>query len=201
MKANDRSTDVPGLAAFLTEIMRLKAIPRMGWLLRGIRDVESVAAHLFGVAFIAMLLADRAKMRGRQVDSEKVLRMALLHDLSEARTGDLPSTIKKYFEPSNVKMADERIVKEMLMELGSLGESYIELWREYEDRTSLESRLVKAADKLDLLLQAHEYEKGGAATLQEFWESAEADFADLGVDDLIEDLLGDLKKNRKMAPG
>ena len=173
----------------------------MGWLLRGIRDVESVAAHLFGVAFIAMLLADRAKMRGRQVESEKVLRMALLHDLSEARTGDLPSTIKKYFEPANVKMADERIVKEMLMELGSLGESYIELWREYEDRTSLESRLVKAADKLDLLLQANEYEKGGAATLQEFWESAEADFADLGVDDLIEDLLSDLKKKRKMAPG
>jgi len=169
----------------------------MGWLLRGIRDVESVAAHSFGVAFIAMLLADRARMRGRQVDIEKVLRMALLHDLSEARTGDLPSTIKKYFEPSGIKAADERVVKEMLMELGELGDSYLELWQAYEDRTSLESRLVKAADKLDLLMQAREYEKGGAATLQEFWESADEDFASLGVDDLIGDLLDDLKRNRK----
>jgi putative hydrolases of HD superfamily len=177
--------------------MRLKAIPRTGWLLRGIRDVESVAAHVFGVAMIAMLLADRAKLRGKQVDIEKVLRMALLHDLSEARTGDLPSTIKKYFEPSSIKTADERIVKEMLMELGWIGDSYLELLRDYEDRTSLESRLVKAADKLDLLIQAREYEKVGAATLQEFWESAEADFEELEVDELIEDLLEDLKKNRQ----
>ncbi|MBO0723620.1 MAG: oxetanocin, partial [Blastocatellia bacterium] len=59
-----------------------------------------------------------------------------------------------------------------------------------------EARLVKAADKLDLLLQAFEYEKGGARRLQEFWESAEEDFAGLGVDGLIEDLVTALKKLR-----
>ncbi len=178
----------------LTELMRLKAVPRTGWLLRGVRDVESVAAHSFGVAFIAMLLADRARGRGLQVDVERLLRMALLHDLTEARTGDLPSTIKSYFEPAALRSADERVAAAMLEKLGSLGESYLELWRACEHRTGLEARIVKAADKLDLLLQAREYEKGGARSLGEFWENSEVDFASLGVEDLITDLVERLRK-------
>jgi putative hydrolases of HD superfamily len=184
------------LIGLLLELVRLKAVPRMGWLLRGVRDVESVAAHTFGVAFIAMLLADLAEARGLQVNVERVLRMALLHDVPEVRTGDLPNTIKQYFESSALKDADERIAAEILTKIGAPGGKYLELWLDYEDRGSLEARLVKAADKLDLLLQACEYEKGGAGNLQEFWESAEADFAGLGVDDLIADLLAELKKIR-----
>jgi putative hydrolase of HD superfamily len=149
------------------------------------------------VAFIAMLLADRAGARGMQVNVERVLRMALLHDLTEARTGDLPHTIKQYFESSALKTADQRIATEILAKLGPPGEKYLEIWLEYEDRASFEARLVKAADKLDLLLQAYEYEKGGARNLQEFWESAEGDFAELGLQDLIEDLVDALKESRQ----
>ncbi len=179
---------------FLTELMRLKSVPRIGWLLRGVRDVESVASHSFGVAVIAMLLADRARQRGMVVDGERVLRMALMHDLTEARTGDLPSTIKKYFGKKNVKDADAMIAEEML---APLGEPYLALWREYEHRDCIESKLVKAADKLDLLLQSLEYEKGGARSLQEFWDSADDDFDKLGIEDLIRDLIDELKQSRK----
>jgi putative hydrolase of HD superfamily len=178
-------------------MMRLKSVPRIGWLLRGVRDVESVAAHSFGVAVIAMLLADRARSRGVEVNVERLLRMALLHDLTEARTGDLPSTIKEYFDRAAVRAADERIAEEMVAELGQTGQSYLELWRDYESRASIEARLVKAADKLDLLIQSREYEKGGARSLQEFWETADDDFAKLGVDDLIADLIEELKESRK----
>ena len=178
-------------------MMRLKTVPRIGWLLRGVRDVESVAAHSFGVAVIAMLLADRASARGIEVNVERLLRMALMHDLTEARTGDLPSTIKQYFDRAAVRAADERIVEEMVAELGQTGQSYLELWLEYEQRASIEARLVKAADKLDLLVQSREYEKGGARSLQEFWETADDDFAKLGVDDLIADLVEELKESRK----
>jgi putative hydrolase of HD superfamily len=194
--AKSRS-EADGIIELLTELMRLKAVPRMGWLLRGVRDVESVAAHSFGVAFIAMLLADRARLRGMQVDVERLLRLALLHDLTEARTGDLPSTIKSYFDPAVLKAADERAAEAILSQLGQLSEDYLELWREYEQRASLEARLVKAADKLDLLLQAREYEKGGARRLGEFWEKAEADFSSLGVEDLITDLVESLRKDRE----
>lgn len=190
------SQEASQIIELLLELVRLKAVPRMGWLLRGVRDVESVAAHSFGVAFIAMLLADRAEARGLQVNVERVLRMALLHDLPEARTGDLPNTIKRYFESSNLRAADERIAADILTKIGAPGKKYLELWLDYEDRISLEARLVKAADKLDLLLQAFEYEKGGARKLQEFWESAEEDFAGLGIDGLIEDIVTALKNLR-----
>ncbi|HEX4945967.1 MAG TPA: HD family hydrolase [Blastocatellia bacterium] len=178
---------------FFSELMRLKALPRTGWLLRAVRDVESVAEHLFGVAVVAMWLADAARARGHEVNVEKVLRMALLHDLSEARTGDLPSTIKPYFPGDTLKHADEQAVQDILQPLGAIGASYLALWHEYEQRTSFEARLVKAADKLDLLLQAREYEKGGAKHLGEFWENAEEDFARLGVEELIADILAALK--------
>lgn len=183
---------VVNLFEFLTELMRLKALPRTGWLLRGIRDVESVADHLYGVTFIAMLLADCARARGLEVNVEKVLRLALLHDLSEARTGDLPATIKRYFPAESLQHADEQAATEILAKLGSLGTTYLALWREYEERQTLEARLVKAADKLDLLFQAREYEKGGARGLQEFWENAAADFSGLGLAGLLDNLLDDL---------
>jgi len=186
-----------GLISFIAELMRLKSVPRIGWLLRGVRDVESVAAHSFGVAVIAMLLADRARARGLEVNVERLLRMALLHDLTESRTGDLPSTIKRYFDKAAIKAADESIAREIFTELGDWSDSYLELWFDYEHRVSIESRLVKAADKLDLLMQSREYEKGGARSLQEFWDTADSDFAGLGVDDLISDLIEELKKSRK----
>ena len=179
---------------FLLELMRLKALPRTGWLLRGVRDVESIADHSFGVAFIAMMIADRAIALGMKIDVERVLRMALLHDLSEVRTGDLPSTIKPYFDAATLNAADEKAAQEILAPLGELGQKYLELRHEYEARKSLESRLVKAADKLDLWLQVREYEKGGANNLAEFWDSSDEDFAKLGIDELVADLLKELKK-------
>jgi putative hydrolase of HD superfamily len=181
---------------FLSELMRLKSVPRIGWLLRGVRDVESVAAHSYGVAVIAMLLADRERQRGTKVNAERVMRMALLHDLSETRTGDLPSTIKKYFGRKNVKDADDRIAEEIFAGLGDLGAEYLDLWREYEHRNCIESKIVKAADKLDLLLQSLEYEKGGAQNLGEFWENSDAEFDDLGLGEMIRDLIVELKRLR-----
>lgn len=182
-----------GTIAFLTELMRLKALPRTGWLLRGVRDVESIADHVFGVAWIALLLADRAVAAGMLVNIEKVLRMALLHDLAEARTGDLPSTIKPYFPGDTLKQAEAQATRDILQPLAENGADYLALWHEYEQRASLEARIVKAADKLDLLLQAREYEKGGAKKLAEFWDNAAEDFAALGLNELIAGILTALK--------
>ena len=179
---------------FLAELMRLKALPRTGWLLRGVRDVESIADHSFGVAFIAMIIADRAVTQGMNVNIERVLRMALLHDLSEVRTGDLPATIKPYFDSVALKAADEKATQEILAPLGESGHEYLKLRHEYEARETLESRIVKAADKLDLWSQVREYEKGGANNLAEFWDSSDEDFAKLGIDELIADLITELKK-------
>jgi putative hydrolase of HD superfamily len=187
--ANDLAAEA--VVTFLNELMRLKALPRTGWLLRGVREVESVAEHLYGVTFIAMLLADRARAQGREVNVERVLRMALLHDVTEARTGDLPATIKPYFTAEALHAADAQIAQEML---APLGDDYVALWREYEARATLEARIVKAADKLDLLFQAYEYERGGAQAMGEFWENA--DFASLDLDDLLGEVVAALQHKR-----
>jgi putative hydrolases of HD superfamily len=198
VKSKKLNAEAREALGFLSELMRLKSVPRIGWLLRGVRDVESVASHAYGVAVIAMWIADRANKQGTRVDVERVLRMALMHDLTETRTGDLPSTIKKYFGKKNVKDADHQIAEEIFAGLGEIGNDYFELWLDYERRDSLESKIVKAADKLDLLLQSLEYEKGGANSLGEFWENSDEDFEKLGLTELIGDLVNVLKESRKV---
>ncbi|MFN0123644.1 MAG: HD domain-containing protein [Blastocatellia bacterium] len=181
---------------FLQELLRLKAVPRTGWLLRGVRDVESVAAHSFGVAVIAMRLTDRLAADGQEICVERVLRMALLHDLTETRMGDLPATIKPYFPPAALRAADEQVAVDITGILETHGAEYLAVWREYEQRRTIESRIVKAADKLDLLLQALEYEKGGARALAEFRDHAREDFTALHLGPVLEGLVNALLAER-----
>ena len=82
----------------LIELQRLKNVDRTGWSLRGLPPrTESVASHSFGVAVTAMMLADELVSRGTAVDTQRLLRMALLHDWAEARIGDMPKTATDYF--------------------------------------------------------------------------------------------------------
>ena len=163
----------------LLELQRLKRLDRTGWVLRGLAPgAESVAAHSYGVAFTAMLLADEVRARGVKVDVERVLRIALLHDLAEARTGDMPRTMALYYGAEARRAAERAAFDDMVRDLGARrGADYGALHDDYERRESLEARLVKAADIVDLLAQALVFERGGARGLGEFWEGArERDF-------------------------
>ncbi|HEX8423779.1 MAG TPA: HD family hydrolase [Pyrinomonadaceae bacterium] len=160
----------------LLELQRLKRLDRTGWVLRGLAPgAESVAAHSYGVAFAAMLLADEVRARGVEVDVERVLRLALLHDLAEARTGDMPRTMALYYGAEARHAAERAAFEDMVSGLGEgRGADYAALHADYEARESLEARLVKAADVVDLLTQALAFERAGARELDEFWEGAEA---------------------------
>jgi putative hydrolase of HD superfamily len=163
----------------LTDLQRLKRLDRTGWVLRGLAPgAESVAAHTFGVSVAAMLLADGARARGVEVNVERVLRLALLHDLAEARTGDMPRTMAKYYGAGARRAAEGAAFGDLIEGLGpELKSEYGRLHAEYEERASLEARLVKAADIVDLLAQALAFERAGARELDEFWEGArERDF-------------------------
>ena len=160
----------------LIELQRLKRLDRTGWTLRGLANgTESVAAHSFGVTVAAMLLADQMTARGTVVDLEKVLRMALLHDWAETRVGDLPKTAVSYFGSEARRKAEIAAFADVVAEAGAGNSStYRALYQEYEERDSLEARIVKAADVVDLLVQAFALERGGARGLDEFWEVAES---------------------------
>lgn len=162
----------------LIELQRLKRLERTGWTLRGQPNgTESVASHSFGVCVTAMLLADEVKARGLEIDCERVLRMALLHDWAETRVGDMPKTATNYFGADARKTAETNAFADVVSELESGAAQYRSLYHDYEQRESLEARLVKAADVIDLLIQALALERAGAKGLDEFWEVAkEPDF-------------------------
>jgi putative hydrolase of HD superfamily len=163
----------------LLEAQRLKRLDRTGWVLRGLPPgAESVAAHSYGVALTAMLLADEVSARGVEVDTERALRLALLHDLAETRTGDLPRTVADYYGAEVRRRAERAAFDDVVSALDEAHrERYSELHADYEERESLEARLVKAADIIDLLAQALLFERAGARGLEEFWEGArERDF-------------------------
>jgi putative hydrolase of HD superfamily len=166
------------MLSILIELQRLKNLDRTGWSLRGLAPrTESVAAHSFGVAITAMLLGDQLASRGVDVDSGRVLRMALLHDWSEARIGDMPRTATDYFGADARKKAELVAFSDIVRGTGGGSALYQELYEDYEQRYSLEARLVKAADVIDLLVQVLALERAGAKGLDEFWEVAHsADF-------------------------
>lgn len=158
----------------LIELQRLKRLERTGWTLRGLPNgTESVAAHSFGVAVTAMMLADQLQSRGVPVNTEKLLRMALLHDWAETRVGDMPRTAALYFGSEVRKRAETAAFADVVSGGGSAQVLYQELHDDYEQRKSLESRLVKAADVIDLLVQVLALERAGARGLDEFWDVLE----------------------------
>ena len=180
----------------LIELQRLKRLERTGWTLRGLPNgTESVASHSFGVCVTAMMLADEVKARGLEVNCERVLRMALLHDWAETRVGDMPKTATGYFGADARKSAETSAFTDIVNGVGSAELEYREVYKDYEERTSLEARLVKAADVIDLLVQAYALERAGARGLDEFWQIAhQPDFklpqlADQIVNEVLQSLL------------
>ena len=154
------------LLAVVLHANRLKRVPRTGWVMRGVVDGESVSDHSFGVAFIALALAQVAEP---DVDTTKLLTMALIHDMPEAVLSDIPSPALRHLSSDVKAMAERHVLGDLLAELPEL-EIWRVWWKELEERSSLEARLVRDADLLDMLLQAYVYEETtGNRWLEEFW--------------------------------
>ncbi|OGM14149.1 hypothetical protein A3D84_03570 [Candidatus Woesebacteria bacterium RIFCSPHIGHO2_02_FULL_42_20] len=158
------------LFALFREVGRLKRIKRTGWVLKGIKDSESVADHVFRTAFMCMVLG-----RKRKLDLIKLVNMALIHDLGETATSDI-----RYEEGKRIfasKDAKEKIEEDVLqMVLPSTGEKdyYLSLFYEFRDQTSDEARFLKEVEKLEMALQALEYQEFGVKPklMDEFFENA-----------------------------
>jgi putative hydrolase of HD superfamily len=163
------------LLELLLEATTLKLLPRAGWITHGVPVVESVAEHSFGVAFVALALLDALRADDdldRDLDREKVLIMALLHDLAEVRLTDLPQSAIRLIPGPVKKEAQAAAVAELLAPL-SASEKLTALWQEFEDGTSPEGLLVRDADKLEMMIQCLRYELAGSRGLDEFWQATD----------------------------
>jgi putative hydrolase of HD superfamily len=177
MKANRTLLDL------CLEIQTLDRIPRSGYVLRGVADPESVAEHTLHVLFLVWTLG----LKIEEIDVSRAVEIALVHDLAELRIGDLPRTSSHYF-PAGAKKAAEAAA--MADVLAPLPERTRLLYNEYQEGTTLEARLVKACDKLQLMLKVTVYERWGTGALSEFWDNPD-NFPDGGfpaVRELFEEL-------------
>ena len=155
------------LIKFLEIAGMLKRTARAGWVEVGIYQPESVADHTFRTAILCMVYAD---MEG--LDPLKLLRMALIHDLPEAVIGDLTPSKKT----AETKEKEETAINQILNLLPTKQrEIYITVWNEYQEGKTREAQAVRQLEKIEMALQAKEYEKAGSAnkSLQRFIKSAE----------------------------
>lgn len=150
-------------------------LPRTGWLMRGVAHPESLAAHSFGVAYVASLLVDALREAGETIDGEKVLRMALVHDAPEAATGDIPMPVKTPALDAALDEVEHELARRLLPA------SQLPYYEELVRAESLEARIVRAADKLQLVLRLHRYELQQRGQLDELWQSR-GNFRDAGLD-------------------
>jgi len=168
-----------GLAVIYDAVLRLKGLKRTGWLERGVRDAESVAAHSYAVALLSMILAD---IRG--LDVEEAVRMALIHDLPEAFTGDLTPGEKERMR--DFREREMEAIMEMAKALPSrASKKLIETWRRYSDGSSDVARLVKDVDKLEMGLQALSYIRSRCSGAWEIYESALREIRDPELRELL----------------
>ncbi len=156
----------------------MKGIPRSGWISHGValQDVESVADHSFSTCVLSLLLSDLEVRAGKRVNVERVLRLALLHDMPESLTFDISKEYLQYLGQrgraikSELERAAWKHIADGLKE-PDLRRNYTRLQREFDAERTFESRLVHAADRLDILLQVVEYRRRGypESLLEDLW--------------------------------
>ncbi len=185
------SGDQPSIGAWVDLLLatgRMKNLPRTGWRLVGIKACESVADHSFRVVLIALLLGELVE----GVDRDKLLRMAVLHDLPESVVTDLPRAAVEVLGRAAKRQA-ERDAWDRLLPAGQICQSWRDLWEEFEAGRTIEAKLARIADKLEMVLQAYEYERAGYRDLETFW--GDENFQDYGLKP-VEEILQELVRRR-----
>ena len=153
----------------LLDYLGLKQLPRTGWVRSNVSNPESVAAHSWGMAILALRLAPN------DIDLTKVLSMCLVHDLPEVIVGDLTP----HDDITNKAEQEHDAMRRLAPE-------WLALFEEYEAGESKEAKFVKQIDKLDMGLQAILYQNEQGLDLSEFLVSAKAKISDADLCQILE---------------
>lgn len=151
---NERLT---GQISFLLEIDKLKTVLRKTFLMDRSR-LENTAEHSWHVSLMAVVLLEHAN--DPTLDLNRVIRMLLLHDLVEIDAGDtFAYDTQGYMDKEERENAAAGRLFGMLPE-DQQGE-WMELWREFEDGETRESKYAAALDRLQPVI--HNYYTGGVS--------------------------------------
>jgi len=166
---------------FFKTAVNLKKVNRQGWVDKlSIDNPESVADHSYSMAIMGMVFSDL-----ENYDSEKILKMILLHDLAESEIGDYtPGEITSEKKNELENNAFSKILENLPNPIKS---QYQEIWNEYQENRTSEAMIVHQIDKLEMVLQAKSYQKQGYSKekLQTFVESAEQEITNPKLKELF----------------
>lgn len=164
---------------FFIEVGKLKKMPRRGWVINQIKNPESIADHIFRATIMGWILGE--KKGGLNI--EKLLKMALIHDLCETYAGDttpydsvLPKSKKKLRELMKTwprfsavekkkrifekYRRETKALKKLISKLpANFKKEILRLWLDYEKGLTPEGRFFHQADRMENFLQAYEYWK------------------------------------------
>lgn len=174
MKAPDTEQFTERVLTLFGQLHPLDRVARAGYVLRGVAEPESVAAHSHFVAVLALLYVEAFPGRW---DRHRTLAMALTHDLAEAQLMDIPMPAVQGHLKKAKQAAEQSITDEMLAGLpGDLPA----LHREYAAAETPEARLLRGLDKAQMMIKIFHYQREGRGALEEFWANP-ANFNDYGV--------------------
>ena len=131
---------------FIKEIENLKSVTRTAWTKTGRR--ESTAEQSWRLAMLLMVLREDFK----DLDIDKAIKMSLVHDLGELYDGDISAKLQN--DNDNKAYMEEKAMRRMLTTLpDGISEKIYDLWKEYNECSTKEAKLVKAMDKLETIVQ------------------------------------------------
>lgn len=170
---------------FFKTSANLKNIPRQGWIDKlNHKNPETVAEHVYMTAVMGMVISD---LEGK--NTEKILKMILLHDLAESLVGDItPDRLSRESKADLENNAMRKILDELPP---SLSEEYRRLWSEFQQNSSEESRLIHQVDKLEMALQARIYSKSDFKPEQvaTFFKTAKDEITEKNIKEILENIL------------
>ena len=172
------------LKDFFKIILDLKNVQRKGWIDKiGINDPESVADHSFSMTLMSMIVSE---LHG--LDTNKIVKMSLLHDLAEVNVGDFtPGEISKIKKLELENDAMRKILTELPNELIK---NYQDVWDEFLIGKSEESIFVHEMDKLEMAFQAKQYmdEGNSKEKIQPFIDSANNEIKNKNLKEIMNKL-------------
>lgn len=130
-------------------------------------DFANLAEHTLRVTWFSVVIAryEEKADSNIKIDYEKLLKMALVHDLPESRTGDVHYVSRLYTQ------RDEEKAIEDILDGTVLSDDFVSLWKEYEKRECIEARIVKDADILEVDLELQEQAARGVILKNEWYEN------------------------------
>jgi putative hydrolase of HD superfamily len=180
IKGISQEKELGNILDFLLQIGKLKKMPRLYWVIREIKEPETVAGHVFTSAMMAWIFGSE---KDKGYNMEKLLKMALCHEISAVYAGDmtpyhriLPESRKKrretlgkwvrlskkektrYFIDSFKR--EKKAFNKLNLKLKShFKKEVIQLWKEYKTKSTKEGQFLSQIDVLAVLLQAFSYDK------------------------------------------